>query len=1054
MYAHKSLRTTALVFAIFLMIAVQAFAQQSATATIEGVVTDPQNAVVPGAQVSVKSVDTGLTREITTDSNGLFRVTSLPPGVYSISAAAQGFAENKFGRITLTVGQKLNLDLALRINVNEVVEISDQAMIVETTRTNVSNTVGEQQVRALPVNGRNFLDFVTLTAGVVRDPRLGDLSFGGQRGTFNTVQIDGVDNNNNFFGQSLGRTGSGRAPYQFSQDAVQEFQVNTNSFSAEFGRAAGGAINVVTKSGTNQWHGVGFEFFRDRILNANSLRRDTGLENATRLPSLIPVGFSYNSTSRAVVGKGDKPAYHFNQFGGNLGGPIKKDKAFFFFNYDGQRNTRPITMALGAQAPSDAASQAGLALITPFIQNYTLGFNQDVYLGKFDWLIDGANRLSVRYNGQRFKGSNLENSGAQSAQEHSGNSNVTTNTYSIALNTTFTPRFLNEFRAQVAFDKEPGTANTDNAEGNILQNGLNVVLIGRNSFSPRATNEDKYQFVDNISYFSGKHSLKAGVDFVIEKIENFFPGNFGGRYFFQSTNGIAEYALHLDPTAPVIRNAAGVPQTGFRVVNRYQQAFAGAGTTGALTRPNFNQYGFFIQDDYRIFSRFTINAGLRYDIQSFKRPPTPNPSAALAAAGISTTQFNNDKNNVAPRLAFAWSPTERLVVRGGYGLFFGITPSIAVGTAHSNNGVNVINVTLSNVVLPFTYPNRFASLAEIQALGGQLATSDIFIFDKNYQQPYTQQGSFGVEYGIARDISIGASYLYVKGTNLSRTRDLNLGVPVLSSAYVLSTPDSVVNPAVDPTVAFFRHPGATSPTRPIAGFGRVSQFESTADSTYNALALTVKKRFARHFQTEASYTWSKVLDNTPDQTSVVVGGGDDAKQAQYSFDLPSDRGPGVADVPHRLVLSGVWDLSYFGKSKGVVKQAINGWELSGILQVASNQPLSELVGADLNNDGNNRTDRTPIVGRNTFREGRFQSVDLRVTKNFFLKEDRVRLQLIGELFNAFNRLNIGAYQSNRYAVVGLNTATAALRPNFNFRYPTAQVTDGQRIGQLALKLVF
>lgn len=1021
-------------------------AQQSGSATLEGIITDPQGAVLPNAKLTIKNTANGLIREMQTDETGVYRFAALQPGAYELTVSAPNFSETKRGGIVLTVGQKLNLDVSLAVGgAAATVNVTAEAPIVETTRTNVAGSVGEQQVRSLPVNGRNFLDFATLTAGVVRDPRLGDLSFGGQRGTFNSLQIDGVDNNNNFFGQALGRTGSGRAPYQFSQDAVQEFQVNTNSFSAEFGHAAGGAINVLTKSGTNDFHGTGFEFFRDRVLNANSLRRDTGLENATRLPSLIPNGFRYDATSRAIVGKADKPAYHFNQFGGNFGGPVKKDRAFFFFNYDGQRNTRPVIMALGTQAPTDAASQAGLQRVLPFIQNYTLGFNQDVYLAKFDWQLDSANRLGFRYNGQRFTGRNLENSGSTSAQEHSGNSNVKTNTYTVQLNTTFTARFLNEFRAQIAKDDEPGLANSDNAEGNILQSGQTVVVIGRNSFSPRYTNESKYQFVDYASYFTGKHSLKGGVDIIIEKIENFFPGNFGGRYFFQATNGYAEYATHFDTT-----------NAGYRRVSRYQQSFAGEGTTGALTKPNFNEYGFFMQDDWRAANRLTLNFGLRYDMQLMKRPSTVNPAASLATAGISTAQFSNDLNNWAPRFGFAWSPQEKLVVRGGLGLFFGRTPAIALGTAHSNNGVNVIGYTLNNVLLPFTYPNRFASEAALKSFVGNSATplqADIFIFDKNYQQPYTTQGSLGVEYALVNDISVGASYLYVKGTNLSRTRDLNLAAPVNATIFVLPSDTATLDPNTTPKLTYLRHPGATAPTRPIAGFGRVSQFEGTGDSSYNALVLSFKKRFARHFQTEASYTLSKVLDNTPDQTSVVVGGGDDAKQAQYSFNLNDDRGLGVADVPHRFVLSGVWDLSYAKGLKGAADKVFNGWELSGILQIASNQPLNEFTGADTTNDGNNRTDRTPGVGRNTFREGRFQSVDLRLSKGVFLTE-KVKLQFIGELFNAFNRLNIGAYQSNRYRVTGLNTANAALVPNFNFRFPTAQVTDGQRIGQLAVKLIF
>src|SRR5215813_3560470 len=447
-------------FALALVASV--FGQQAATATIEGVVTDPNNAAVPGAKVTIKNVDTGMKREITTDASGIYRIAALPPGAYEISAGAEGFTENKYGSVTLTVGQKLNLDLKLSVTVSEAVNITDVAPIVETTRPNVSASVGERAVRELPVNGRNFLDFVTLTPGVVRDPRAGDLSFGGQKGTLNSVQIDGVDNNNLFFGQALGRTGSGRAPYQFSQDAVQEFQVNTNSFSAEFGRAAGGAINVVTKSGTNEFHGVGFDFFRDRSLNANSLRFDQGLEGFTGgRPALIPNGRLFdtrttvngapNPTLNTVIGSPTKPPYHFHQFGGNIGGPIKKDRAFFFFNYDGQRNTQPnLVNALPAATTTDAASVAGRNRLLPLAVNYTRGFNQDVYLGKVDWQVSSSNRLNFRYNRQKFTGTNLENGGATNAQEHSGDSLVTTDTFTVTLNTAFSSRFLNEFRTQVA----------------------------------------------------------------------------------------------------------------------------------------------------------------------------------------------------------------------------------------------------------------------------------------------------------------------------------------------------------------------------------------------------------------------------------------------------------------------------------------------------------------------------------------------------------------------------------------------------------------------------
>jgi outer membrane receptor protein involved in Fe transport len=1004
--------TSFVAFLLTLSIFTAAFGQQAATATVEGTITDPNNAIVVGAKVTARNVDNGLTREITTDSAGLYRLAALPPGTYALSASASGFAENKYGNVTLTVGQKLNLDLSLRVNVSETVTITDAAPVVETTRTNVASSVNERSVRELPVNGRNFLDFVTLTPGVVRDPRAGDLSFGGQKGTLNSIQIDGVDNNNLFFGQSLGRTGSGRAPYQFSQDAVQEFQVNTNSFSAEFGRAAGGAINVITKSGTNEFHGTAFDFYRDRSLNANSLRYDAGIEVASGgRPALIP-----NTV---------KPPYHFHQFGGNLGGPIKRDRAFFFFNYDGQRNTQPnILNVLPAADTTNAASVAGRNRLLPLATNYTRGFNQDVYLGKVDLQLDSANRIGFRYNRQKFTGTNLESNGANVAQEHSGDSLVTTDSFTVTLNTAFTPRLLNEFRVQVARDREPGLANSDLPEAVISNNGQAALTIGRNNFSPRETTEKKYQFIDNVSFIAGKHSLKGGVDVNIERIKNFFPGFFGAGYTYTS------YANFTN-----------------NVVASYTQAFAGDGTTGPTTFPNFNEYGFFLQDDWRALNNLTLNFGVRYDIQQLKQGPTRNLSPSLAAAGIDTSYINNDHNNVAPRFGFAWNPSgsDKLVVRGGYGMFYGRTPAIALGTAHSNNGLNSISITLTNPT-NLVYPFRFSSIAEIQSRGGQPPAANLFIFDPNYQQPYTLQGSLGVEYGLLKDLSVGVSYLSVKGRHLQRTRDINLLSPV-------ATP--ITGGIVS---SFLRYPGTTSPTRPIGRtgdlFGRISQFESTANSDYNAFVFQANKRLSQHYQLLFSYTFSKVIDDAPDATSVVTGNaGDDTKQAQYSTLLTDERGPGNANTPHRVVASGLWDLDYFKGGSGLARQVLGGWQVSGILQAASNLPYSARLAAnvDLNNDGNRNSDRAPGFGRNSFYTGKFVSLDFRTTKTFFLTE-KYKLQFIAEFFNALNRINISSFNGQLYNVTGVNTAGVALTTRNDFGNPRGAFDP--RIGQLALKFLF
>src|SRR5436853_359235 len=397
---------------------------QAPTGSLEGSITDSSGALGPDARVSVVNTQTGLTREVMTNSEGLYRLMLLPVGDYNLTVDKEGVATVKREAIKVQVGQKVPLDLQLgAAGAAETVNVSSEAPIVETTRTQVSSTINDRAVANLPTNGRNFIDFVLLTPGVTRDTRTGDISFGGQRGTLNSVQIDGADNNNTFFGQSLGRTGSGRAPYQFSQDAVQEFQVNSNGYSAEFGRAAGAVVNVVTKSGTNELHGTLFDFYRDRSLNAN-----TFFNNAANRP---------------------RPALHVNQFGGNIGGPIVTNRAFFFFDYDGQRQRDPVDVILQgsrlpASDPNFAAQQAALAEIAPRAQGYPRLFNQNVYLFKGDWQISESNRLTGRFNYQKFTGGALENSAAPgtpnttSAFEHTGNSNVRTTTLTLSLTSVLT----------------------------------------------------------------------------------------------------------------------------------------------------------------------------------------------------------------------------------------------------------------------------------------------------------------------------------------------------------------------------------------------------------------------------------------------------------------------------------------------------------------------------------------------------------------------------------------------------------------------------------------
>src|SRR3954470_14314209 len=369
---------------------------QTPTGSIEGTVVDTSGAVIPGVTVSVTHEATGVARDVVSDAQGLFRAALLPVGTYTVKATLPGFQAFEARDLTLTIGQTVTVRIELRLgNVSESVTvsvpISASTPSVETTRSQMSATISEVAIANLPVNGRNFIDFALLTPGVTRDVRTGDISFAGQRGTLNSLVVDGADNNNTFFGQTLGRTGSGRAPYQFSQDAVQEFQVNSSAYSAEYGRAGGAVINVVTKSGTNELHGSAFEFYRDKALNAN---------NAINELNSRP-----------------KSPYHYNQFGGTVGGPLRRNKDFYFGNYDGQRNTQPniVFLNLPTTTPTDPATQAGIARLQPLASSWERTLDQDVFLAKTDHELNAANRLTLRYNHQNFTGEGFENGGAQNA---------------------------------------------------------------------------------------------------------------------------------------------------------------------------------------------------------------------------------------------------------------------------------------------------------------------------------------------------------------------------------------------------------------------------------------------------------------------------------------------------------------------------------------------------------------------------------------------------------------------------------------------------------------
>ncbi len=964
-----------------LLAAATCFAQTEVGAgSITGAIFDPSQSALPAVKVKAINQNTGLERLAETTDAGLYSLVRLPAGTYSLTFEKAGFKSAKRSNVTVSVGAPVSIDVTLEVGaVTESVTVSEAAGAIETTRSQTSTVVNEKLIRDLPINGRNFLDFTTLTPGVVRDPRGGDLSFGGQRGTVNSFLIDGADSNNLFFGQSTGRQGV-RNPYAVSQDAVQEFQVSTNGYSAEVGRAAGGVVNVITKSGTNELHGGAFFFYRDTNLNANN---------------------SFNKANNRA-----RAPYKFRQFGANLGGPVVKNKLFFFFNYDGQRNSEPVVLfapagllaSLGTLAPE--AQAAYRTIESTYYKNYSRGLDNDVFLLKGDWNASANQTFNFRWNANRFTGRNFENAGAQRASEATGNSKVITDSFIGAYTRIIGTNKVLDARYSYTRDDQPGEANSEAPETTVQQGGQNVIVFGRNNFSPRFTNSKRNQIISTLSWTTGKHTMKFGGDINFERIVNFFPGQFSGVYLFTSLLDFAQ-----------------------RRPTQFQQALPGPGTNGATSNPNIDEYAFFFQDQWRVTNKLTLNAGLRYDLTNPAKPPFFNPDPRLAAFGVVTNRLDLDRNNFGPRLGFAYRVTgsDRLVLRGGWGIFYGRTPGILTGTVHTNNGVQVQNYSFAGTAIPVSYPNIMTAIPT----AGRTPVN-IFGFQRDFQQPRTQQASLNIETRIG-SFNFTTGYLGVFGSDLNRSRDINLAPMQLLSGSLCTTTIAAQPCAASGPFPYFRRNAA----RPVQGYQRITFAESSANSNYNGVFFQLSKRFSKSFQIQTSYTVSKVLDNAPEGTAVLPGNGaDDAKIIWDTLNIGLDRGLGDSDVRHRWVMSGTWDIAYGDK--------------------LANAAARYVLGGDVNNDSNVANERVPFAPRNGLRLPAFASGDLRLSKDIALwRDSRVKMKLIGEAFNLTNRTNVTGKNGVRY---NANLTNFEFRPNAAYLFDTS--SGDPRILQLALKITF
>jgi len=1000
------MRTLKVVLGI-LLAATGAFAQsQMSAGDLKGTVTDSSGSVISGAKISVTNVDTAVARFTTSDAAGNFRFLVLPPASYELRIQAVDFAIYTRRPLQITVGQTVIADAQLQLaSLQEEVVVQLAVPAIEPEKTQQSDTVTRERIENLPINERNFLNFSLLTPGVTSTNTLATftlpmaqtsgLSFLGQNGRSNSVTIDGVDDNDD-------AVASVRST--MSQEAVQEFQINRSNFSAEFGRASGGLINIVSKSGTNEWHGNVFSFFRNQALDAR------------------------NAFAFGAGGTNIDPPYSRQQSGFTIGGPLKKDKTFAFLSYEGlrQRESRFVTFLENYSAFQPTASQtaliAGLSAL-PSVQLRTIAATLNAALTTTSQLYPDTVRL-LQSNSGVFPYRNNDNTaslrldhtlspssqlfgrltftdvdtiggsfGGLNGPSHGTNYQIQDVAAVIGETHFINSRLVNESRFQFA-SREYNAFPGDPYGPEINING--VASLGRNYFLPSLRTERRYQLVDNFTAVRGRHEFKFGGDFSYIPIDTNTQVFLGGRFIFgeqvplglvidniagagtSASMGASLAAAGRTDLIPNISQPVSALQSyNFGLPIAYQQGFGDPHAN--LTNKVFAGY---MQDNFKASSKLTLNAGLRYDMEF---QPSP---------------IHRDRNNFGPRIGFSYSPDSKTAFRGGYGIYYApLFEAVAfVGRVLNGQQISQVYVPLTGLpqlgipttsaqvwgllhkvacpssATPSANPcSRTLTAADIALLGLVPGVTPPVLLrpEPGIVNPYSQQFSLGVDREVPGGVNLSMNYLGNRGTKLLRSRNDNL--------------QQVGVNAYGPTFA---------PINP-----RILQdnlVESSGNSIYHGLAVTATKRYSSKSQFQLSYTLSKAIDDTTDFITDL--------QAANQLNLRGERSLSTFDQRQRLVVSGLLE-SPFERGVGVGK-VLADVSLSPIVTYSSGQPFNLLLGFDANNDTQANTDRPVGAGRNTGQGPNFASVDFRVAKKVSFGTDaRYGFEGILEAFNLFNRVN-------------------------------------------------
>jgi hypothetical protein len=1007
----KKLVGVVFLLALCLVAANSARAQsQITTGTVQGEVVDEKGLSVPDATVVIKNLDTNFTKTATTGPDGRFQFLLLPSGRYTVTISKQGFATIVQENVNLTVGQALSLPVTMKVSAVAERIVVTATPTVEITKTESSSTLNQISVSETPVLGRKFEDLLTLTPGVsiVQGPDGDEINFNGQRGVYNNISLDGGDYNNRFFGEQLGGQ---RAAIDITLEAVKEFQVVASGASAEFGRTAGGVINVITKSGTNEVHGSVFHFQRLKALSSST------------------------SDGQPLEG------FHREQFGGNIGGPIVKDKMFFFGAAEGIREnlTRknlsiPIGTPCSVAAPvfgsniTDAQISASadcqrLTLINFFKSKFSQDEGQPVVrpvrnasaFGKYDWNVTPAHALAVSYSFDYSKNTNQTfdvPTFGNSANGLEGASKI--QVLNVNLNSTVSPTKLNEGHFTYARELRPRAA----APGTVPDTGIGFgpsFRFGMPFFLEPTVDEVLYhtEVRDNLSIVSGKHTIKFGGEWLHTSNTQIFRGFFTGRYIFGDTVGFLHYA---SPKTPFVAGfgptAAECPGNVF--VDRFQTCPGGGSpagilllylqhaaiggpttdATGASSIKN-EDYGLFIQDKWQIWPGFTFNYGLRWEGLVFPDPVTP-PAQTPYGVNLSDPKFpsdgtlHNQWKEFQPRVGFAWDlfKNHKSVLRASWGIYNARQNMLAQVGAITTNGVQqqtIVAGTFFNTAggPPPTYPG-------VVPPGVPLGPG-VTIFPKDYADPRIYHTNVAYEQEIYPNLAVYVDFTLAKGVHLTREINPNVG-------------STVTIPSSGDTVTY-------SGPKPFPNLGDITDTASSAKSLYRGVTFGMRKRFSQHFQMEGNYTYSRDYDDDSNER--------DPFTFRYAnlFNLAAEYSNSDRDQRHKFNLYTYAELPW-------------GFQANVRMQAHSAQPITPeprfLNGVDR--------------GRNTLRkDNAFFTFDWRLVRPFKFG-DRFAVVPIVEMFNTFNNVN--------------NINAAITNILFNFDGFLRQGVGDPRQAQLAVRFTF